>query len=345
MFVLDAWERRSGIDFFWVRARREGEGMAGEGEEEVGEGEERKVDGGEEVVEEDALEERKEREGWRGRVEEAWRRGCGESRKSVNRSRGGEGGGGGERGAYLRRSRDHRSSTGLENDDMALLGVTDAAVLEAELLGDEVHRPTLGRREGAGEGEFVAEGVVFEDEDARVDLERLRVVEVELCEAAKKVSSLIPQTEPKEKRRREPTIPRNPRLTPTPTPRIDHPARDARPNITRRAPRVSPKPASASASPTHQRDPHPPSILPPAASWDIRPPRKRRRELPLYQPAKVLLLFPSPSSAAVASGRTRFPAVPAPDGRAVGRLGAELLLRADALEGLVALDALLLAFL
>lgn len=81
------------------------------------------------------------------------------------------------RGTHLGRG---RTGASLEDDDVPIVVLADAAVFEAELLRDEVHRPTLDRREGPRKGELVPERVVAEDEHARVDLERLRVVQVEI---------------------------------------------------------------------------------------------------------------------------------------------------------------------
>lgn len=58
--------------------------------------------------------------------------------------------------------------------------LSQALVLESQLLRDEVHGTTLVRRERARETEFVAERVGGEEEDARVEFEGLRVVHVEL---------------------------------------------------------------------------------------------------------------------------------------------------------------------
>lgn len=54
-------------------------------------------------------------------------------------------------------------------------------MLETELLGDEVDILPLCRRERPRKGQLVTKRVVLEDEDARVDLESLRVVKVEFC--------------------------------------------------------------------------------------------------------------------------------------------------------------------
>ena len=66
------------------------------------------------------------------------------------------------------------------DDSVALVALSDRIVEDAKLLGDEVDNSALAGREGAGEGELVAHPVLLEDEDARVDVKRRRVVEVEL---------------------------------------------------------------------------------------------------------------------------------------------------------------------
>lgn len=73
-----------------------------------------------------------------------------------------------------------RRTTLLVNDHAAPLALSQTAMFEFEFARDQVDGPSLGGSERAREGEFVAEGVGGEEEDARVQFEGRRVVHVEV---------------------------------------------------------------------------------------------------------------------------------------------------------------------
>ena len=79
----------------------------------------------------------------------------------------------------LRNSRWRRTPL-LVNNHTAPLAFSQTAMFEFEFPRDEVDGPPLGGREGAREGEFVAEGVGREEEDAGVQLEGWWVVHIEV---------------------------------------------------------------------------------------------------------------------------------------------------------------------
>jgi hypothetical protein len=70
------------------------------------------------------------------------------------------------------------------DDRIPIIALSNRVVVHPELLGDEVHDPTLLSRELAGERELVPHRVVFEEQDPRIDLERRRVIQIELGRSA-----------------------------------------------------------------------------------------------------------------------------------------------------------------
>lgn len=68
----------------------------------------------------------------------------------------------------------------LVDNHAAPLALSPTAMFEFEFARDQVDRLSLCGRERAREGEFVAEGVGGEEEDARVQFEGRRVVHVEV---------------------------------------------------------------------------------------------------------------------------------------------------------------------
>lgn len=83
-------------------------------------------------------------------------------------------------GAYFfgLRNTKRRCGASLEHDDMTILPHANTAVLEAELLRNEVDRSPLSWRQGACEGQLVPKRVAHEEQNAGVDLERLRIIQV-----------------------------------------------------------------------------------------------------------------------------------------------------------------------
>ena len=74
----------------------------------------------------------------------------------------------------------HGVGVNASDNGISFIAFTDRVMVNTELLSHKVYNPTLLRRQCTGESEFVPHMVILEEEDPRINLERRRVVEVEL---------------------------------------------------------------------------------------------------------------------------------------------------------------------